>query len=117
WGLWHAPLTCVGHNFGVDYPFFPFLGILMMCIMCASMSSFLTLLTKRTGSVFPAALAHGANNQLTGVIISFLATEEFLKRFSAENNIIVIDILPIAIVGVISYIILIMDYMKKKKEA
>lgn len=117
WGLWHAPLTCVGHNFGVDYPFFPFLGILMMCIMCVCMSSFLTLLTKRTGSVFPAALAHGANNQLTGVIISFLATEEFLERFSSEQNIVVIEILPIVIVGIISYIILIMDYMKKKKEA
>ena len=20
WGLWHAPLTCIGHNFGTDYP-------------------------------------------------------------------------------------------------
>ena len=20
WGIWHAPLTCVGHNFGTDYP-------------------------------------------------------------------------------------------------
>ena len=26
-GLWHAPLTCIGHNFGTDYPGFPYLGI------------------------------------------------------------------------------------------
>lgn len=116
WGLWHAPLTCSGHNFGVDYPFFPFLGILMMCIMCVCMSSFLTLITKRTGSVFPASLAHGANNQLSGVIISFMATETFAERLSAEHNILVIEILPIVIVGIVCYIILITDYMKKKKE-
>ena len=24
WGLWHAPLTCTGHNFGTDYPGFSF---------------------------------------------------------------------------------------------
>jgi len=27
WGLWHAPLTALGHNYGVGYPGFPFLGI------------------------------------------------------------------------------------------
>ncbi|MCR4897180.1 MAG: CPBP family intramembrane metalloprotease, partial [Lachnospiraceae bacterium] len=34
WGLWHAPLTAIGHNFGTDYPGFPWLGILKMCILC-----------------------------------------------------------------------------------
>ena len=24
WGIWHAPLTCIGHNFGTDYPGFPY---------------------------------------------------------------------------------------------
>ena len=32
WGLWHAPLTCVGHNFGMDYPGFPYVGIILMCL-------------------------------------------------------------------------------------
>lgn len=27
WGIWHAPLTIAGHNFGVDYPLYPWLGI------------------------------------------------------------------------------------------
>ena len=27
WGLWHAPATISGHNFGTDYDFFPWLGI------------------------------------------------------------------------------------------
>ena len=32
WGLWHAPLTAVGHNYGLYYPGFPWLGIAAMCV-------------------------------------------------------------------------------------
>jgi membrane protease YdiL (CAAX protease family) len=45
WGLWHAPLTCIGHNFGTDYPGFPFVGIIKMCIFCTLMGIILTFLT------------------------------------------------------------------------
>ena len=27
WGLWHAPITMMGHNYGRGYPGFPFTGI------------------------------------------------------------------------------------------
>lgn len=26
WGLWHAPITALGHNYGLDYPGWPILG-------------------------------------------------------------------------------------------
>ena len=32
WGLWHAPLTCIGHNFGTDYPGFPYVGIIIILL-------------------------------------------------------------------------------------
>ncbi|MBQ6041305.1 MAG: CPBP family intramembrane metalloprotease [Oscillospiraceae bacterium] len=65
WGVWHAPLTIEGHNFGTDYPGYPYLGIICMCIFCIAEGAFLMWLTKKTGSVFPAAIMHACNN--TGV--------------------------------------------------
>ena len=118
WGLWHAPLTVSGHNFGTDYPFFPFLGILLMCLMCANLAAFLTLITKRTGSVFPASIAHGINNQAgASIMLAVIATESFAEK--VENVSIItaffIQFIPMFVVGIISYIILIKDYMKSKR--
>ncbi|MBR6420405.1 MAG: CPBP family intramembrane metalloprotease [Oscillospiraceae bacterium] len=62
WGLWHAPLTVKGHNFGTDYPGFPWLGILLMCLFCIGTGTFFMWLTDRTDSVFPASVAHAAVN-------------------------------------------------------
>ena len=62
WGLWHAPLTALGHNYGLGYPGFPWTGIAAMCVFCIAVGVLLTWLTERTGSVIPAAVAHGAVN-------------------------------------------------------
>jgi len=62
WGVWHAPLTVVGHNFGTDYPGFPWLGIVLMSVMCICTGMFLMWLTQKTGTIYPAAIAHAANN-------------------------------------------------------
>ena len=34
WGVWHAPLTIMGHNYGVGYRGFPIVGIFAMCMFC-----------------------------------------------------------------------------------
>ena len=47
WGLWHAPLTCVGHNFGTDYPGFPYVGIIIMCLYCILLGGILTYVTEK----------------------------------------------------------------------
>ena len=62
WGVWHAPLTVKGHNFGTDYPGFPWLGIVLMCAFCIMTGIFLMWLTDKTGSIYPAAIAHSALN-------------------------------------------------------
>ena len=69
WGLWHAPLTIAGHNFGIGYAGYPVTGILRMCLMCTVIGIFLTYLTKKTGSVMPAAFAHMANNNCSGWLL------------------------------------------------
>ena len=62
WGVWHAPLTVAGHNFGTDYPGYPWLGIVTMSLWCTTLGAFLMWVTKRSGSVFPAAILHACSN-------------------------------------------------------
>ena len=62
WGLWHVPITALGHNYGVGYPGFPWTGIAAMCGFCIMLGIFLAYLTLKTRSCIPAVLAHGAVN-------------------------------------------------------
>lgn len=87
WGLWHAPLTVNGHNFGLDYPGFPYVGILVMCVFCILMNGFLTMLTEKTGTVYPAALAHATNNNLSvGVLLTLFASENAIGKIAEISN-------------------------------
>ncbi len=71
WGLWHAPLTMAGHNYGVGYVGFPFAGILAMCGFCVVTGVFMSYVTLRSGSCLPAAFAHGALNGMVNAGIMF----------------------------------------------
>lgn len=73
WGLWHAPLTIIGHNYGVGYPGFPFAGIAMMCLFCIVLGTFMSYVTLKTRSCIPAILAHGAVNGIAAIGIYFTA--------------------------------------------
>lgn len=114
WGLWHAPLTIAGHNFGVDYDFFPWLGILLMCIFCTFMNAFLTLLTEKTKSIYPASFCHMINNNCGGMIfIALFGSEAFIEKISAVNAVTLMPCMmgTSVVVGIISFILLI----KKEK--
>lgn len=114
WGLWHAPLTVSGHNFGTDYHFYPWLGILLMCVYCILMNAFLTLLTERTKSIYPASFCHMVNNNMSAVILLniFAAPAELEKLTNVKNFTLVCIMLPVsAVVGIISFVML----MRKKK--
>ncbi len=76
WGLWHAPLTCIGHNFGTDYPGFPYVGIIQMCIFCTLLGVILTFLTEKSGSVWPAAFMHAVNNSSPSILNGFIDSEK-----------------------------------------
>ena len=73
WGLWHAPLTAIGHNYGVGYPGFPFTGILAMCVFCIVMGIVLSYVSMKTQSCIPAVLGHGAINSNAGIGLYFTA--------------------------------------------
>ena len=73
WGLWHAPLTIIGHNYGLGYWGFPFTGIGMMCIFCIVVGVFLSYVTLKTNSCIPAILGHGAINGIGAIGMYFTA--------------------------------------------
>lgn len=62
WGIWHAPLTAEGHNFGLGYWGCPYTGYLAMMVFCTALGTVLMWLTERTGSVYPAAIFHAMIN-------------------------------------------------------
>lgn len=64
WGLWHAPLTILGHNYGTGYEGYPYLGIAAMCVFCMVMGSFFSFVTLRSGSCIPAVIAHAGLNSI-----------------------------------------------------
>lgn len=74
WGLWHAPLTIIGHNYGVGYPTWPIGGIAAMCLFCIVIGIFLTYVTVRTGSCLAAAVGHGAINAFVSASLLFSAS-------------------------------------------
>ncbi len=64
WGLAHAPLVCFGLNYAGNYPGAPWSGMLMMVLFAVSIGAFCSYLTLKSGSIFPACIAHGALNAI-----------------------------------------------------
>ena len=71
WGLWHAPAIAMGHNYGMGYAGFPVAGILTMTLLSTAMACCLSYLRKRSESMWPCALAHGAFNAIANVGLGF----------------------------------------------
>lgn len=66
WGIWHAPVIAMGHNYGLSYPGVPWLGILAMIWFCITVGTLISWLTIRGGSVWPAVIGHATLNGTAG---------------------------------------------------
>lgn len=108
WGLWHAPLTCSGHNFGTDYAGFPYLGIGLMCVFCICMNSILTYVTKKSKSIYPAAILHTVNNSIVGLIFGLIVAPDV-----SSIKVFMYMLIPL---GAIAVITLVMMMLSNKKE-
>lgn len=64
WGVWHWPTITMGHNYGLGYAGAPWLGYLAFVWFTTASGIVLGWLTLRTGSVWPAAIGHGAINAI-----------------------------------------------------
>jgi len=69
WGVWHAPILLLGHN----YPTAPVLGVFLFIPFCVIWAILLGWTRQVTGSVWPAALAHGAINASAGFTLMVVA--------------------------------------------
>lgn len=76
WGLWHAPIIAMGHNYGTDYWGYPVVGIAMMCIFCIALGTIFSYLCIKTQSCIPSVIAHGAINSFAGAGLFFAATND-----------------------------------------
>lgn len=106
WGLWHAPLTCIGHNFGTEYPGFPYLGILVMCIDCTLMGIMLTYITVKSGSIWPATIMHAVNNTNPSILAFFMNTENGTGILENQFFGYFLYFIPTAVIAVICLVLL-----------
>lgn len=71
WGLWHAPVIAMGHNYGLAYPGAPWLGMLAMTWFTLTLGTLMAWVVLKARSVWPAVFIHGAVNGTAGIIVFF----------------------------------------------
>jgi membrane protease YdiL (CAAX protease family) len=67
WGLWHAPLILLGHN----YEHYPIIGIGMMVLFCISLSYPMDWIRQQSKTVLGPAIFHGSINAVAALSIIF----------------------------------------------
>ena len=63
WGAWHWPvMVLAGYEYGFGYWGEPWLGMVLFCLVCICLGTLIDLAYEKTGSIWGAAVAHGAVN-------------------------------------------------------
>ena len=65
WGLWHAPVILMGHN----YPGYPVAGVFLMTAYTVGLGFLLGYAVLKSGSVLLAAYLHALNNQVASFLM------------------------------------------------
>lgn len=94
WGIWHAPLIMMGHN----YPDHPMAGVAMMIIFCILISPFFTFVALRSGSTIAVAVLHGSFNALSGVAVLLLkGGNDLVTGVTGASGLVVLVVLNLVI--------------------
>jgi membrane protease YdiL (CAAX protease family) len=75
WGVWHWPMIFMGFNYGSGYWGAPVVGPLLFVLIILSPNILFSWVTLRTGSVWPACIAHAENNAFSTLMLLFLRGE------------------------------------------
>lgn len=80
WGIWHAPMIAMGHNYGLGYKFAPIGGIVAMIVFCIFVGSIFSYVSLKSKSAIPAAIGHGMLNGFAsvGMLFTNVATNNFI---------------------------------------
>lgn len=105
WGVWHFPGIYMGHNFGHGYFLEPWSGFLVFTLFTIAVGSILCYITKKTGSVWPAAFMHAVNNAASGSSVLGMAfSEENLPDIALETPLrLFIISIPVLIIGILAW--------------
>ena len=97
WGAWHWPVMLLaGYEYGKDYIGAPFLGPAVFCLYCVFMGILEDIVYEKTGTIWGAALLHGAINAWT--VYAYLLKPEFADRMIfGPATIGVISMIPVAV--------------------
>jgi len=68
WGLWHAPIIMMGHN----YPGYPIQGVFLMTLYTVNLSILLGFAVFRSGNVWLPSFLHGINNQTLSYLTLYI---------------------------------------------
>ena len=68
WGVWHAPVIAMGHN----YPGYPLIGSILMVVSTIFLGTFLGWIYFASNSIVAPSLAHGAINQSASIFLFFM---------------------------------------------
>ncbi len=114
WGVWHYPAIYLGHNFGQDYRGEPWSGFLVFTVFTIFIGAILWLLTKKTGSVWPAAFMHAVNNSAASVsILRLMFSDEKLTGLAKEPTVhMILGSIPMMVLGIVAWCYLV----KNKKD-
>lgn len=92
WGLWHAPVILLGHNYGRT----DIWGVLLMVGACIAWGMFFGWLRLRSASLWPAVLAHGSLNASGGLIMILLSEgSAYQPEFAGPMGIVMWGVLAV----------------------
>lgn len=112
WGIWHFPANYMGHNFGTDYWGEPWSGFLVFTIFTIFIGALLVLVTKKTGSIWPATFMHAVNNSGTNMLSAYYDREQLTGFWREPVVSAMIQFVPVIVLGACAMVILCRDKEK-----
>lgn len=99
WGIWHYPAIAAGHGYGTGYRGAPWTGFLVFTLATVAYGAVMTLLTKKSGSIWPTVFLHAVNNG-GGSILGLCFDGEKLTGLAAQAPVAgLIQELPLLLIG------------------
>ena len=114
WSFWHAPFIVRGYNFGTNYSFYPYGGLAAMAVFCILTAAILTWLTKKTNSVYPAAICHAFIDGLNVYCVNMFAAKSIEEKFEYKYNDFTTSCMLLAVYGVFGIAAFV--FMKNRKD-
>ena len=94
WGLWHAPLILMGHNYPNERVF----GVFLMIIHCILLGVVQLYLVSKSKSVIPAAILHGTYNAIAALPLCYIkGGNDFVNGVTGFSGMIATALVIVAI--------------------